>query len=256
METCAAVIAEMLVIFIVHYAKALAAIGHTLAAVKTYFANIALLYCAKRSSAVKADVVVPIRGLHAVLSALAALALCLRLAAFLASVALIAEFKPVVKYASLAFFTVKAALFTVLCPLFFARAVCVIAVAALGAMHAAVQLLAALAEAAVVAKHTRTAFAEPAYSAKLALIRSMALLAAHAMGALCDVAFIAKMAFGAEFGTRVKACAAFPAMRCRPAVRRLRLYTAKSAFAKPVAKAICTAVHTVIAVLGKHGQCK
>ena len=76
------------------------------------------------------------------------------------------------------------------------------------------------------------------------------------MVCLADVAIIAKMALRAEFGTCVKAVATLPTVRSRPAIRRLCLNTAKSAFAKPIAKAICATVHAVIAVLGKHRKCK
>ena len=76
------------------------------------------------------------------------------------------------------------------------------------------------------------------------------------MVCLADVAIIAKMALRAEFGTCVKTSTAFPAVRSRPAVRWLCFNTAKSAFAKPIAKAICTAIHAVVAVLGKHRKCK
>ena len=76
------------------------------------------------------------------------------------------------------------------------------------------------------------------------------------MACLSDVAIVAKMTFSAEFRTCVKTRTAFPAMRCRPALRRLRFYTAKTAFAKPVAEAICAAVHAVVAVLRKHRECK
>ena len=150
MEARSAVIAEMLVIFIIHHAKPLAAIGITLAAVKADLAYVALLDCTKRSSAVKADMVVPIGAFNAVLTALASLALCLRLAAFLAGATLVAEFKAVIVNASLAFLARQAALLAVLGAIFLACAVCVIAVAALGTMHTAFKLLTALATAAII----------------------------------------------------------------------------------------------------------
>ena len=150
MEACSAVIAEMLVVFIIHHAKPLAAIGITLAAVKADLANFALIYCAKRSSAIKADMVVPIGAFNTVLTALAALALRLCLTAFLAGATLVAEFKAVIVNASLAFLARQAALLAVLGAIFLACAVCVIAVAALRAMHTAFKLLTALATAAII----------------------------------------------------------------------------------------------------------
>ena len=76
------------------------------------------------------------------------------------------------------------------------------------------------------------------------------------MGNLTYVAIIAKMALRAEFGTCVKTGTALPTVRSRPAISRLCLDTAKPAFAKPIAKAICAAVHAVVAVLCNHRKCK
>jgi len=94
--------------------------------------------------------VVPIGAFHAVFAALTALTLCLCLTAFLAGITFITEFKTVIKNASLAFFARQAAFLAVLGAIFLACTVCVIAVAALGAMHTAFKLLTALATAAII----------------------------------------------------------------------------------------------------------
>lgn len=124
-----------------------------------------MVYRTERRSAGKADMVVPIGALHAVFAALAALALRLCLAAFLAGAALVAEFESVIVNASLAFFARQAAFLAVLCPLLIACAIGVIAVSAFGAMHTAFKLLTALATAAIITECAGTALAEPADAA-------------------------------------------------------------------------------------------
>ena len=94
--------------------------------------------------------VIPIGGFNAVFTALTALTLCLRLATFLAGITFITEFKTVIKNASLAFFARQAAFLAMLGAIFLACTVCVIAVAALGAMHTAFKLLTTLATAAII----------------------------------------------------------------------------------------------------------
>ena len=69
------------------------------------------------------------------------------------------------------------------------------------------------------------------------------------MCALRYVAFVTVVTLDTKLCLKIKASAAFPAMRSRPAIRRLSFYTAKSAVAKPISLAVCSAVHAVCSVV-------
>lgn len=72
-RTITAIVAKMLVIFGVHNAHTVRAIGVTLTAIKADSAKFALLYVTERSAAIGADVVKPLALFDAVFAAVATL---------------------------------------------------------------------------------------------------------------------------------------------------------------------------------------
>ena len=100
-----------------------------------------------------------------------------------------AYLKPVVKHAHIARFADKAAFFTVVA-LVLARTYGCIAVSALCAVNAAVQLLTTFTKAAVVTERAHTAFTKPALTAKAFLVCIVAIITTEAVPTVIDVALL------------------------------------------------------------------
>ena len=165
METRAAVITEMLIIFIVHYAKPLAAIGIALAAVKAKSAKVTDLNGTESASAIGTEMLVPFGVFYTVFAALTALGVGVIHTAEYTKSAIVAKLDAVLVQALLALLANDTTLLTMEIAVL-TDFIGAVAVAAFLAVHQ-LQLRAAHAEAAAVAQTAlHTVAAEPADTAQ------------------------------------------------------------------------------------------
>lgn len=159
-----------------------------------------------------------------------------------------AYLKPVIEHARIARFADKTAFFTVVA-FALARAYRCIAVSALCAVNAAVQLLTTFTKAAIVAECAHTAFAEPALTAEALLVGIVTLVTTEAVPAVIDVAVLAGPAFRAPVIV-LKAGTAFITVLCEKTNRIGTLGAATAAHTAHIfVPMVVAAARTVLTVL-------